>query len=360
MLQVKRHQPKPAASAPAPAPAPAYTPNVAAPTSSTSSSLPRTAAPLPATTHNQNRPAPKLLDAARIATNQGAPLDYCRLIVRNLAFDVDETILKQSFATALNASISKKSNGRSMGFGFVVFDNMTECKKARDALNNSVLSGRPMQIDFAQLDDKYSALKFAATLDANKKRKESDAVTAQPAEAPAESTSAKKAKVEEPKKKMSKKQAKNQVKVQNKLLATYGQKKDLGSALKMFERMKRRGLQPTVHTYSSMVNACVRCGESQRAEQFVIEMKQRGVVPNEVTYTALMKGLCNADRLQEAIALLPQCQDPNMYTVEHSNSFRFFRFLLNLFFHSVARFTHCCVAAFETPTVWRRSQCFTA
>lgn len=287
--------------------------------------------------------AAKLLDAARIATAQGRPLDYTRLIVRNLAFDVDDAALRAAFASAAAARVSRKPSGRSMGFGFVEFASMVDAKRERDALNNTILCARPMQIDFAQLDDKDSALKFAAARDAGKQAAASAATGASSTTAASnasvgskraavsattsasngnDGTLAKKPKASaavatiEPtaKKKLSKKQAKNQVKILNKLLASYGQKKDLGAALKAFARLERRGLKPTVHTYSSMVNACVRCGECARAEQFVEQMRARGVPPNEVTYTALIKGLCNADRLRDAVALLPACPQPNIRT----------------------------------------------
>jgi pentatricopeptide repeat protein len=224
-------------------------------------------------------------------------------------------------------------------------------KQARNSLNNTLYLGRPLQLDFAQLDDKYSALKFARSLDApaaavagttatastGAKRSlddTADACSASAAKHPADSGAAreaapkKKAKSSEgataaaaaaaapaaPKKVISKKQAKNQVKIYNKLLASYGQKKELGEALKSFARMQRRGLTPTVFTYSSMVNACVRCGETARAEALVAEMRARGVAPNEVTYTALMKGLCGEGRLAEAVAMLKECPAPNLRT----------------------------------------------
>ena len=215
--------------------------------------------------------------------------------------------------------------------------------QARNSLNNTLYLGRPLQLDFAQLDDKYSALKFARSLDApaavssaaSKGAKRSlvdaaDADAASVATQPADSGAAapkKKAKSAEsaaaaaaaatpaaPKKVISKKQAKNQVKIYNKLLASYGQKKELGEALKSFARMQRRGLTPTVFTYSSMVNACVRCGETARAEALVAEMRARGVAPNEVTFTALMKGLCGEGRLAEAVAMLKECPAPNLRT----------------------------------------------
>jgi hypothetical protein len=149
MLQVRRHTavaavapslPVKSAAAP-PASASAFasaaaaaasTPTPLAPSASASSSSlsakPKAKPP---------RAAPKQLDAGRIATVQGAPLDYNRLIVRNLAFDVTDAVLLQAFAPdaaavpsgATLARVMTKPNGRSMGFGFVEFGSIADAAK---------------------------------------------------------------------------------------------------------------------------------------------------------------------------------------------------------------------------------------
>ncbi len=75
----------------------------------------------------------KSLDAGRIATQQGAPLDYCRLIVRNLSFEVTQEHLSQCFASfpVQSCTVALKPNGRSKGFGFVCFAAMADAKRVR-------------------------------------------------------------------------------------------------------------------------------------------------------------------------------------------------------------------------------------
>ena len=67
---------------------------------------------------------------------------------------------------------------------------------------------------------------------------------------------------------------------------------------KAFSMLKDCQLQPTIYTYTNLINACVRCFETGKAEELLVEMKQRGVAPNEVTYTALIKGLCQDGSLE--------------------------------------------------------------
>jgi pentatricopeptide repeat protein len=51
-------------------------------------------------------------------------------------------------------------------------------------------------------------------------------------------------------------------------------------------------LVPTIYTYTNLINACVRCFETAKAQEYLDEMKKQGIDPNEVTYTALIKGYC--------------------------------------------------------------------
>jgi len=76
------------------------------------------------------------------------------LFVANLPFALtDEGLAKMmndsslSFAKANVAT--KKRTGRSKGFGFIVFANQEDQKKALDALNNKDLDGRPLSVKVA-------------------------------------------------------------------------------------------------------------------------------------------------------------------------------------------------------------------
>ncbi|KAA8492050.1 tRNA (guanine-N(7)-)-methyltransferase [Porphyridium purpureum] len=54
-------------------------------------------------------------------------------------------------------------------------------------------------------------------------------------------------------------------------------------------------LQPSVHTFSNIINTCVRCGDLPLARRTVEQMaEQFGVRPNQVTLTALLKGEAQA------------------------------------------------------------------
>ncbi len=44
-------------------------------------------------------------------------------------------------------------------------------------------------------------------------------------------------------------------------------------------------MNPTVYTFTNLINACVRCGEIEQAKQFLVQMKEEGITPNEVSIT---------------------------------------------------------------------------
>jgi len=54
-----------------------------------------------------------------------------------------------------------------------------------------------------------------------------------------------------------------------------------------------KGLEATVFTYSSLINACVRGGDMDRAWNFLRQMQSAGIEPNEITWTTMIKGYCD-------------------------------------------------------------------
>jgi pentatricopeptide repeat protein len=78
-------------------------------------------------------------------------------------------------------------------------------------------------------------------------------------------------------------------------------------------------LKPTIYTYTNLLNACVRCYDTARAEQFFNEVQSRAaaqpnhvrqtdldLTPNEVTWTVIIKGLCQDYRIDDALQYLHQ------------------------------------------------------
>lgn len=85
----------------------------------------------------------------------------------------------------------------------------------------------------------------------------------------------------------------------NKIILELGNKQMLGYAIKAYDEICKLKLEPNVYTFTNLINACSRVGDSIRAQKYLQEMKDLHIEPNEVTYTALMKVLA-IDNLEQA------------------------------------------------------------
>lgn len=74
-----------------------------------------------------------------------------RLIVRNLAFTVNEEDLKKSFEKfgEVHEVVIPKKNGKKCGFGFVQFTNIQHANKALLQMNKEEIQGRPVAVDWS-------------------------------------------------------------------------------------------------------------------------------------------------------------------------------------------------------------------
>lgn len=119
---------------------------------------------------------------------------------------------------------------------------------------------------------------------------------------------------------LTRKQLKAKLKLLNKELADYAQKKQLKVATKRFAWGVRKGMEPDKHTYANLLNCHVRCGDLDGALHHFAEMIKAKLSPNIVIYTVLLKGYCDKGDLAGARNLffsqIPSCKlTPGIRTV---------------------------------------------
>ena len=68
--------------------------------------------------------------------------------------------------------------------------------------------------------------------------------------------------------------------------------------------MQERGVELNVHTFSALMNVCIKAGQYQRALSVYEEMTSVGCRPNIVTYNTLIDLLGKTGRWSEALAVL--------------------------------------------------------
>ena len=84
--------------------------------------------------------------------------------------------------------------------------------------------------------------------------------------------------------------------------------------------MRSRGLVPNEITYSSVINACAKGDQWQRALDLLEEMRSRGLVPDEITYNSVINACAKGDQWQRALNLFDRMRfcnlTPNLVTYD--------------------------------------------
>jgi len=70
--------------------------------------------------------------------------------------------------------------------------------------------------------------------------------------------------------------------------------------------MVEEGLQLTVTTYNTLVDACARSRDMVRIPALLEEMQKLKVEPNVITYSTILKGYCQENNLDKAFQLLDE------------------------------------------------------
>jgi len=124
---------------------------------------------------------------------------------------------------------------------------------------------------------------------------------AAPSEARAFDSSSSQKKKEE---KKSKKEGAQGARDFDKLIGTYASQRQLSNALRVFNKMKKVGVEPTLHTYGNVINAHVNSGDINGAYNVLDTIRSAGLQPNVIVYTALLKGYCRVGNIPDSAALL--------------------------------------------------------
>lgn len=77
----------------------------------------------------------------------------------------------------------------------------------------------------------------------------------------------------------------------------------------VYEKMKKFGVKPRVFLYNKIMDALVKTGHFDLAMSVYDDFKSDGLVEEGVTFMILIKGLCKAGRVDEAVKLLGQMRN---------------------------------------------------
>ena len=70
--------------------------------------------------------------------------------------------------------------------------------------------------------------------------------------------------------------------------------------------MRQTGLQAGVNTYTSLIDACGKCGQLAKAHELLNQMQTEGVKPNAHTFTTIINACTQANDLDRGLLVLEQ------------------------------------------------------
>lgn len=100
------------------------------------------------------------------------------------------------------------------------------------------------------------------------------------------------------------------------MISQCGSQQYLRRGLELVAEMKSRGITLNVHTYSALMNVCVKANELDLARDIFTQMRDEGCQPNLVTYNILIDVHVKKGNWREAVSVLDSLEQ------EVSNSVR--------------------------------------
>mmetsp|Transcript_56626 Transcript_56626/g.103628 ORF Transcript_56626/g.103628 Transcript_56626/m.103628 type:complete len:680 (-) Transcript_56626:81-2120(-) len=90
------------------------------------------------------------------------------------------------------------------------------------------------------------------------------------------------------------------------VLKGFAQQKQFDRVWSVYQEMLDLKLQFSIVTFNTLVDACARSRDMSRVPDLLESMVAQGIEPNIITYSAILKGYCQANRLDEAFQLMSQ------------------------------------------------------
>ncbi|GFQ05680.1 pentatricopeptide repeat-containing protein at1g62680 mitochondrial [Phtheirospermum japonicum] len=89
----------------------------------------------------------------------------------------------------------------------------------------------------------------------------------------------------------------------------------------MFREIPRRGLQPNIVTYNTILQGLFRGGRCSEALEIFDELQAVGLKPDFYTYCNMLDGLCRNGQVERALLLLDELEHKERALVKKSNAF---------------------------------------
>lgn len=88
------------------------------------------------------------------------------------------------------------------------------------------------------------------------------------------------------------------------MISQCGSHQQLRRALELVAEMRSKGIECNVHTYSALMNVCIKANELELAQDVYKQMLDEGCTPNLVTYNILIDVYVKKGQWEEAVKVL--------------------------------------------------------
>jgi pentatricopeptide repeat protein len=90
------------------------------------------------------------------------------------------------------------------------------------------------------------------------------------------------------------------------VLKGFAREKKLDRVWSVYEEMNRQGVEISIVTYNTVIDACARVGRMDSLPRLLQDMRTQCIKPNLISFSTMIKGHCQAGDIQAAFALLEQ------------------------------------------------------
>jgi len=90
------------------------------------------------------------------------------------------------------------------------------------------------------------------------------------------------------------------------VLKGFTREKKIDRVWEVYGEMSKRGIELSIVTYNTLIDACARAGRMDNLPKILEDMKTNRIKPNVITYSTMLKGHCQNGDIQTGFLILEQ------------------------------------------------------
>lgn len=88
------------------------------------------------------------------------------------------------------------------------------------------------------------------------------------------------------------------------VLKGFTREKKIERVWSVYDEMVKKGIELSIVTYNTLIDACARCGRMEHVDDILSDMNKHSIKPNVITFSTMLKGHCQMGSIQTAFSVL--------------------------------------------------------